>query len=139
VCLPAATPLRPDLNPWEPIVALLTRTQQILTEEGWTPGGSDGRHGPRSLTDAVAAAAFPAGQEDEDEAATRRFCGAWDEIARAAVEVLGVTPDQFQAAPNIERHHVVALVECAKLRLQLRTHPTTAPEGRWTGPDGQCS
>jgi hypothetical protein len=124
--VPSASPTSSDQLSWEEIVALLCQTQQVLRCDGWVPSGTDRRHGPRSLTDALAVAAFPAGQEDDDEAATRRFCAAWREVARAAVEELGVTPGQFQAAAGIERHHVVALLECVKLRLRLQGSPTAA-------------
>jgi hypothetical protein len=107
------------------VTDLLTRAQQVLEQEGWAPEGSDGLGGPYSLTEALAAAAFPAGLVDEDQERdrepTRTFAAAWMEVARTSVEELGLTHLQFQADPSVTGHHVVALLECAKLRLQVRS------------------
>jgi hypothetical protein len=120
--LPTAAAGPGPADPWAEVLDLLTRTQQVLEREGWTPERSGGLRGPYSLTDALAAAAFPAGPADErrDEAATRTFIAAWEQIARASGEELRVTPLEFEADPSIEQHHVVALLECTKLRLRAR-------------------
>jgi hypothetical protein len=121
--LPATTdrPQRPD--PWAAVMALLTQTQEVLAREGWAPQGSGRRRGPHSLTDALAAAAFPVDpvDEDQDQAATRVFAVAWQEVARTSVEELGVTLRGFEADPSVDRHHVTALLECTKLRLRVQT------------------
>lgn len=125
-------PLAPDWphgpGPWAAVLALLTQAQEVLAREGWAPQSWNRRQGPHSLTDALAVAAFPAGQvdEDQDQEATQVFAMAWQEVARTSIEELGVTPAQFEADPSIDRHHVIALLECTKLR--LRVQPAEARE-----------
>jgi hypothetical protein len=119
-------------GPGGAVLGLLTRAQEVLAREGWAPQGWDRRPGPHSLTDALAVAAFPAGQvdEDQDQEATRAFAMAWREVARTSIEELGVTPRQFEADPSIDRHHVIALLECTKLRLRASaTNPQPPNRG----------
>jgi hypothetical protein len=114
-----AAPVAPD--PWGQVMVLLDKAAAILRRAGWAPEGSSGLRGPLSLTDALAIAAFPRGEEQFDEGAVQLFIMAWTEIVRTAREALGVTPLQFQADPSVERHHVGALLLCTRLRLQAGT------------------
>jgi hypothetical protein len=119
---PVATDRPHDLDPWGAVLGLLTQAQDVLAREGWAPQGWDRRQGPHSLTDALAVAAFPAEQvdKDQDQEATRVFAIAWREVAHTSMEELGVTPRAFEADPSIDRHHVIALLECTKLRLRVQ-------------------
>ena len=108
-------------DPRGQVVELLDKAAGILRRAGWAPEGSPSLRGPLSLTDALAVAAFPRGEEQVDEYAARLFIIAWTEIARTAHEVLGVTPSQFQADGSVERHHAGALLQCTRLRLQVGT------------------
>jgi hypothetical protein len=111
--------------PGPTILEVLVATEAVLRRRGWSAAGANSRHGPCTLTEALAEAAFGPATAEEDQAAIDRFAAAWTILSGVTATVAGRAPGTLEEAFGADR--VLAAVQLAQ---RVAATTPAAPAGR---------